>query len=81
MLAHKATTIVRVTLDLFLLLCVHVIVFVIKHGCFNDLGEVLCNGKMASLSCELCELVTLRTLRESSAINRITVLESSIGAR
>ena len=44
-------------------------------------GRVSCNGKMASLSRELHELVSLRTLRESSAINRVTVLKSTIGVR
>ena len=36
-----------------------VIIFVIKHGCFNDLGESVMQCKMASLSCELRELVSL----------------------
>ena len=44
-------------------------------------GRVSCNSKMTSLSLELHELVSLQTLRESSAIDRVTVLESIIGAR
>ena len=37
-------------------------------------GRVSCNGKMASLSHELHELVSLQTSRESSAIDRVTIL-------
>ena len=37
------------------------------------------NGKTASLSCELRELVSLRISRESSAMDRVTILKSSIG--
>ena len=40
-----------------------------------------CNGKMTSLSHELRELVSLRISRESSAIDRVTVLKSIIGVR
>ena len=38
-----------------------------------------CNSKMASLSSELHELVSLQTSRESSAMDRVTILKSSIG--
>ena len=41
-------------------------------------GRVSCNSKMASLSCGLRELVSLQTSRESSAIDRVTVLKLSI---
>ena len=44
-------------------------------------GRVSCNGKMASLSRELRELVSLQTLRESSAIDRVIILKSIIRAR
>ena len=44
-------------------------------------GRVLCNDRTASLSHELRELVSLRTLRESSVIDRVTILELIIGAR
>ena len=40
-----------------------------------------CNNQMASLSRELHELVSLQTSRESSAINRDTILESIIRAK
>ena len=45
-----------------------------------EIEYMSCNDKTASLSCELRELVSPRTSRESSAIDQVTVLELIIGA-
>ena len=49
------------------------IIFLFTSHTFSThfLDYMSCNSKTASLSCELCELVSLQTLRESSAIDRV----------
>ena len=61
------------------MIIVIVLLLLIKCGCFNNMGESVVQQQDGLPFHELCELVSLRTSRESSAIDRVTILNSSIG--